>query len=620
MKLSERLRDTRRPPAAPDDRLHARPRPDRSPADAVGELKARAHEALFARLGVRLFDSTLTQEQLHAYVATEIGELMATTTTAPLSAAERQRLVDDIIHDVVGLGPIERFLADPTVTEVMVNSTAPIYVERSGVIEQTDSRFVSEDHLRRVIERIVGQVGRRIDESSPMVDARLADGSRVNAVIPPLSVDGPMLTIRKFARDPLQVDDLIALGTLTPAVADLVSACVDGGLNVLVSGGTGTGKTTMLNVLSSFIPEDERIVTIEDAVELQLRQRHVVRLESRPPNIEGRGEVTIRDLVRNSLRMRPDRIIVGEVRGAEALDMLQAMNTGHDGSISTIHANTPRDALARLETMVLMAGFDLPSRAIREQIASALHLIVHLQRFRDGSPAGHAGDRGRRHGGRRHHAVGHLRLRPRGRRRPRRARSGARCAPPASGRRSPTTSPTSGSACPPRCSARPTCSPRAGGERDEEARWLVRRVLVVACVVAPGRRYRPMPPARRRRSTSSPPTRRRTRRCRRGGRTAGPAAPAIARRRVRRSLEAGEPVEATVERIPTRTSRSCWCSTPPGAWRARRSRPRRRPRTVPLAAAGRRAGRRRRASAPRPRCWRRRRPIDQAGQLRRSRR
>jgi len=353
-------------------------------ADAVAGLKSKAQEALFARLGVRLFDSTLTEQQLQAYVAQEISELMSST-TVPLSVAERHRLVEEIIDDVVGLGPVERHLADPTVSEVMVNSTDPIYVERDGVIEQTDARFMSVDHLRRVIERIVSQVGRRIDESSPMVDARLADGSRVNAVIPPLAVDGPALTIRKFARDALQVDDLVAMSTLNPPVAELLSACVRAGLSMLVSGGTGTGKTTLLNVLSSFVPEGERIVTIEDAVELQLRQRHVIRLESRPPNLEGKGEVTIRDLVRNALRMRPDRIIVGEVRGVEALDMLQAMNTGHDGSLSTIHANSPRDALSRLETMVLMAGMELPSRAIREQVASALHLIVHLSRFRDGS-------------------------------------------------------------------------------------------------------------------------------------------------------------------------------------------------------------------------------------------
>jgi pilus assembly protein CpaF len=391
MKLSDRLREQQSGGAypAPDGATHQQitaPRPPVQPAvpDAVTELKARAHEALFARLGVRLFDSTLTEEQLHAYVAREITELMSSS-TAPLSVAERQRLVEEIMHDVVGLGPVERFLADPTVTEVMVNATDPIYVEREGVIEQTEARFVSADHLRRVIERIVAPIGRRIDESSPMVDARLADGSRVNAVIPPLAVDGPVLTIRKFSRDPLMVDDLIRLSTLTPALTDLLSACVRGGLTVLVSGGTGTGKTTLLNVLSSFVPEDERIVTIEDAVELQLRQDHVIRLESRPPNMEGRGEVTIRDLVRNTLRMRPDRIIVGEVRGSEALDMLQAMNTGHDGSISTIHANSPRDALARLETMVLMAGLELPSRSIREQVASALDVIVHLHRFRDGS-------------------------------------------------------------------------------------------------------------------------------------------------------------------------------------------------------------------------------------------
>jgi pilus assembly protein CpaF len=383
--LSERMRDhAGRPDRTVLDPTGAASNGEVVITDAVAELKGRAQEALFARLGVRLFDSTLTEEQLQAYIAQEITELMSST-TVPLSVAERRRLVDEIVDDVVGLGPIERYVADGSVTEVMVNSTDPIYIERNGVIEQTDSRFVSTDHLRRVIERIVAQVGRRIDESSPMVDARLPDGSRVNAVIPPLAVDGPVLTIRKFTRDVLRIDDLINLATLDQPVAELLSACVRGGLTVLVSGGTGTGKTTLLNVLSSFVPEGERIVTIEDAVELQLDQSHVIRLESRPPNIEGRGEVTIRDLVRNALRMRPDRIIVGEVRGVEALDMLQAMNTGHDGSLSTIHANGPRDALARLETMVLMTGVDLPSRAIREQIASALHLIVHLHRFPDGS-------------------------------------------------------------------------------------------------------------------------------------------------------------------------------------------------------------------------------------------
>jgi pilus assembly protein CpaF len=303
----------------------------------------------------------------------------------PLSSIERQTLVRDIARDVMGLGPLEPLLADPSVTEIMVNGHEQIYVERSGVITPSGARFVSDEHLRRVIDRIVGQVGRRIDEASPMVDARLVDGSRINAIVPPLSLDGPILTVRKFSHDPFQVADLVALNTLTESVASVLAATVEGGLNVLVSGGTGTGKTTLLNVLSSFVPSDERIVTIEDAVELQLRQEHVIRLESRAPNIEGKGEITIRDLVRNALRMRPDRIIVGEVRGSEALDMLQAMNTGHDGSLSTVHANTPRDALARLETMVLMAGFDLPTRAIREQVSSALDLIVHVQRFRDGS-------------------------------------------------------------------------------------------------------------------------------------------------------------------------------------------------------------------------------------------
>ena len=285
----------------------------------------------------------------------------------------------------MGLGPVEQFLEDETVNEVMVNGSDHIYVERAGMLERTNARFISEEHLRRVIERIVSSVGRRVDESSPMVDARLADGSRVNVIVPPLSLDGSILTIRKFAKDPFTVDDLVAMGTMTDTVASLLAATVDGGMNILVSGGTGTGKTTMLNVLSSFVPATDRIVTIEDAVELQLHQQHVVRLEARPPNTEGSGQITIRDLVRNALRMRPDRIIVGEVRGAEALDMLQAMNTGHDGSLTTVHANGPRDALSRLETMVLMAGFDLPTRAIREQIASALDLIVQIERARDGS-------------------------------------------------------------------------------------------------------------------------------------------------------------------------------------------------------------------------------------------
>ena len=383
MKISDRLKaaqagETRSPAS------FAARRPPPAAADPIEVFKAHVHEALFTRLGSRLFDATLGAEQLTAYVAQEISDLMAGA-EEPLTPSERQRLAAEIMNDVVGLGPIEAFLADPDVDEVMVNGLNPIYVERDGKIEATAARFVSEEHLRRVIERIVGDVGRRIDESSPMADARLPDGSRVNAVIPPLAVDGPTLTIRKFSIDPYQVDDLIGFGTLTPELAALLRIVVEVGLNVIVSGGTGTGKTTLLNVLSGFIPGDERIVTIEDAVELQLHQDHVVRLESRPPNIEGRGEVTVRDLVRNSLRMRPDRIIVGEVRGPEALDMLQAMNTGHEGSISTIHCNSPRDALSRLETLVLMSGIDLPSRAIREQIASAVDVVVHLHRFRDGS-------------------------------------------------------------------------------------------------------------------------------------------------------------------------------------------------------------------------------------------
>jgi pilus assembly protein CpaF len=351
--------------------------------DGLANFKVSVSNELFERLGQRLFE-TQNEDALRATVIDEITVIMAGE-EAPLSEEERGRLVYEIARDVMGLGPIEPFLADTTVTEVMVNGTDFIYVERNGVIEQTRARFISEEHLRRIIDRIVVQIGRRVDESSPMVDARLADGSRVNAIVPPLSLDGSILTIRKFAADPFQAADLVEMGTMTPQVSAVLSACVEGGLNILVSGGTGTGKTTLLNVLSSFVPADERVVTIEDAVELQLHQQHVIRLEARPANMERQGEITIRDLVRNSLRMRPDRIIVGEVRGGEALDMLQAMNTGHDGSLSTVHANAPRDALARIETMVLMAGFDLPSRAIREQVASALDLVVHLERFRDGT-------------------------------------------------------------------------------------------------------------------------------------------------------------------------------------------------------------------------------------------
>ncbi|WP_420451489.1 CpaF family protein [Ilumatobacter sp.] len=358
------------------------PRPKAS-GDTVGDFRARVHDALFERLGSRLFDAT-SEEQMHDLVLGEITSLMDAEESA-LTPQERQQLVRDIARDVMGLGPIEQFLADPTVTEVMVNGCHDIYVERAGVVQRTDVRFVSEEHLGRVVDRIVTSVGRRIDESSPMVDARLADGSRVNVIVPPLSLDGSILTIRKFAKDPFTVADLVAMGTFSESAAAAFEVMVEGGLNILVSGGTGSGKTTLLNVLSGFVPTSERIVTIEDAVELQLHQQHVVRLESRPPNAEGVGHISIRDLVRNALRMRPDRIIVGEVRGPEALDMLQAMNTGHDGSLSTVHANAPRDALARLETMVLMAGFELPARAIRQQIASAIDVIVQIERQRDGS-------------------------------------------------------------------------------------------------------------------------------------------------------------------------------------------------------------------------------------------
>jgi pilus assembly protein CpaF len=355
-----------------------------SQTDPVAHLRRSAQEALFARIGNRLYDASLSQDQLRSIVVAELNNIIAENDVS-FTEEERARLVHAVTEDVLGYGPIQEFLDDPSVTEVMVNSTESIYIERQGKLIDTGNRFYSAEHLRRLIERIASQVGRRIDEASPMVDARLPDGSRINAIIAPLAVDGPMLTVRKFSQRALTIDDLVDIGTLSRQLADFLQACVASKVTIVVSGGTGSGKTTLLNGLSSFIPEDERIVSIEDAVELQLQQRHRIRLESRPANIEGKGMITIRDLVRNALRMRPDRIVVGEVRGAEALDMLQAMNTGHEGSLTTLHANSPRDALARIETMVLMAGMDLPLQAIREQVASAIDLIVHVDRLNDGT-------------------------------------------------------------------------------------------------------------------------------------------------------------------------------------------------------------------------------------------
>ena len=355
-----------------------------SSADPHAELKRAVHAALLESLGPQLYDSSMTEADLAQRVRATLQGVMSAEET-PLTVAERAQISQDIADDILGYGPIEPYLRDPEITEVMVNGPGVIYIERAGKIVRVPGSFTDDAHLKRTIDKIVSRIGRRVDEASPMVDARLPDGSRVNAVVPPLAVDGAALTIRKFASEPYQAEDLVTFGTMTTQVANLIAACVRGRLNVLVSGGTGAGKTTTLNVLSSFIPEDERIVTIEDAAELQLNQEHVVRMESRPPNIEGKGEVTIRDLVRNALRMRPDRIVVGEIRDAAALDMLQAMNTGHDGSICTVHANSPRDVLARVETMVLMAGIDLPVRAIREQVSSALDLIVHQTRLKDGT-------------------------------------------------------------------------------------------------------------------------------------------------------------------------------------------------------------------------------------------
>ena len=353
-------------------------------SDRIEELKSNVHVQLLQQMGPHLYDSDMDQNELDSEVRKVLADVLGSQ-DRPLSSSDRARVTQEISDDILGYGPIEPYLRDPDVSEVMVNGHNSVWLEKSGKLIPADAHFTDEAHLRRTIDKIVSRIGRRVDESSPMVDARLPDGSRVNAVVPPLAVDGSVLTIRKFAADPLTVQNLIEYGSLSARTAEFLDACVRGRLNIFVSGSTGAGKTTTLNVLSSFIPHDERIVTIEDAAELQLKQEHVVRLESRPSNIEGKGAVTIRDLVKNSLRMRPDRIIVGEVRDASALDMLQAMNTGHDGSICTLHSNGPRDTLARMETMVLMAGMDLPMRAIREQVASAVDLIVHQTRFKDGS-------------------------------------------------------------------------------------------------------------------------------------------------------------------------------------------------------------------------------------------
>src|SRR5512135_297498 len=356
-----------------------------APTKEYYELKTRIHDRLLDTIDLTILDSLDKQ-----ILRQEIGKLVERIlydekNIVPLNLQERERLIVEIQDEVLGLGPLEPLLQDPDVSDILVNTYRQIYVEKFGKLLLTEARFKDDHHLRKIIDKIVSAVGRRIDESCPMVDARLADGSRVNAIIPPLALDGPILSIRRFAVDPLELDDLLTLKTLTPEIGELIRGIVKARLNILISGGTGTGKTTLLNVLSRFIPSDERIITIEDSAELQLKQEHVVRLETRPANVEGRGEITARDLVRNSLRMRPDRIIVGEVRSKEAIDMLQAMNTGHDGSLTTIHANTPRDALMRLETIVSMAGLNIPNEAVRKYISSAIHVLIQQARLVDGT-------------------------------------------------------------------------------------------------------------------------------------------------------------------------------------------------------------------------------------------
>jgi pilus assembly protein CpaF len=346
-------------------------------------LKAKIHRKLIERLDFSSFD--LIEKDILSREISRIVETLIEDEKIPLSTKEKDSLVVDILHETFGLGPIEPLLYDPDISDILVNRYNQIYIEKLGKLSKIDLSFRDDNHLLQIIDRIVSKIGRRVDESSPYVDARLPDGSRVNAIIPPLALDGPVLSIRRFGIDPLKMSDLIAFGSISQNMARVLEGCVKTRHNIIISGGTGTGKTTLLNILSEFIPDNERIITIEDSAELQMKQDHVVRLETRPPNIEGKGEVTQRDLVRNTLRMRPDRIIVGEVRGGEALDMLQAMNTGHDGSLSTVHSNTARDALSRIETMVLMAGMDLPERAIREQVSSAINVVVHLSRMSDGT-------------------------------------------------------------------------------------------------------------------------------------------------------------------------------------------------------------------------------------------
>ena len=352
--------------------------------DPYYELKAHVHRRLIEEIDFNQLGDKDDSDKLRPKIKEAVNQLILEEDTL-LTASERERLVEDIVNETMGLGPLEQLLNDESVTEIMINGPHLIFIEKKGKLIESSVRFKDDAHLLQIIDRIVSAVGRRVDETQPLCDARLKDGSRFNAVIPPLALDGPTVTIRKFAKDPFKVQDLINFGTLTPEAAELLRGFVEARLNIVISGGTGSGKTTLLNVLSSFIPNDERIVTVEDTAELQLQQRHVVRLETRPANLEGRGEITMRDLVKNCLRMRPERIVVGECRSGETLDMLQAMNTGHDGSLTTLHANTPRDACRRCETMVMMAGYDLPQRAIREQISSAVHVIIQASRLSDGS-------------------------------------------------------------------------------------------------------------------------------------------------------------------------------------------------------------------------------------------